>query len=44
MCAVMHVYPSGYYAWRREPIGGKCRDDQRLLGLLKQDWLGSGCV
>jgi putative transposase len=44
MCAVMDVHPSGYYAWRREPIGEKRRDDQRLLGLLKQAWLESGCV
>mgnify|MGYP006167697413 CR=1 FL=1 len=44
MCAVMDVHPSGYYAWRREPIGEKRRDDKRLLGLLKQAWLESGCV
>ena len=35
----MEVHPSGYYAWKREPISEKHRDDQRLLGLLKQAWL-----
>ena len=40
----MEVHPSGYYAWKREPISEKHRDDQRLLGLLKQAWLESGCV
>ncbi|ARV18562.1 hypothetical protein AEP_01618 [Curvibacter sp. AEP1-3] len=44
MCAVMYVHPSGGYAWRREPIGEKRRDDHRVLGLLKQAWLESGCV
>lgn len=39
---MMDVHPSGYYAWRREPIGERRRDDQRLLGLLKQAWLESG--
>ncbi len=41
---MMDVHPSGYYAWWREPIGEKRRDDKRLLGLLKQAWLESGCV
>ena len=27
-----------------QPISDKARDDQRLLGLLKQAWLESGCV
>jgi hypothetical protein len=40
----MDVHPSGYYAWRRQPGSDKVRDDQRLLGLLKQAWLESGCV
>ena len=44
MCGVMEVHPSGYYAWKREPISEKHRDDQRLFGLLKQAWLESGCV
>ena len=40
----MDVHPSGYYAWKKQPISDKVRDDQRLLGLLKQAWLESGCV
>jgi putative transposase len=40
----MDVHPSGYYAWKRHPVSEKMRDDQRLLGLLKQAWLESGCV
>ena len=44
LCTVMDVHPSGYYAWKKQPISDKVRDDQRLLGLLKQAWLESGCV
>jgi putative transposase len=40
----MDLHPSGYYACRRQPTSDKARDDQRLLGLLKQGWLESGCV
>jgi putative transposase len=40
---VMDVHPSGYYAWKKQPVSDKVRDD-RLLGLLKQAWLESGCV
>ena len=40
----MDVHPSGYYAWKKQPVSDKVRDDQRLLGLLKQAWLESGCV
>ena len=44
LCKVMDVHPSGYYAWKRHPVSEKMRDDQRLLGLLKQAWLESGCI
>lgn len=44
MCRVFCVHPSGYYAWRREPRSRRAREDVRLLGLIKQAWLESGCV
>ena len=44
LCRVLKVHPSGYYAWKKHPVSEKTRDDQRLLGLLKQAWLESGCV
>jgi putative transposase len=44
MCHVMAVHPSGYYAWRSEPVSAKQKDDQRLTGLIKQFWLESGGV
>ena len=44
MCHVMAVHPSGYYAWRKEPVSAKQKDNQRLTGLIKQFWLESGGV
>ena len=44
LCHVMDVQPSGYYSWKAEPASRCCKDDQRLLGLIKQSWLESGGV
>jgi putative transposase len=44
MCRCLKVHPSGYYAWKLQPQSARAKDDQRLLGLLKQAWLESGGV
>lgn len=41
---MMAVHPSGYYAWCRNAMSDRTRDDQRLLGLIKHAWLESGGV
>jgi putative transposase len=41
---MMTVHPSGYYAWRAEPMSARAKEDQRLTGLIKQFWLESGGV
>jgi putative transposase len=41
---MMVVHPSGYYAWRAEPMSARAKEDQRLSGLIKQSWLESGGV
>jgi len=28
LCTVMDVHPSGYYAWKKQPISDKVRDDR----------------
>ena len=43
-CHVLKVQRSGYYAWLKEPKSSRQKDDERLLGLIKQFWLESGCV
>ena len=44
MCRCLKVHPSGYYAWKIQPQSARAKDDQRLLGLLKQAWLECGGV
>lgn len=44
MCRVLGVHPSGYYAWLRQPMSTRAREDRRLSGLIKQSWLESGAV
>ena len=44
ICRVMGIHPSGYYAWKKQPVSARAKDNQRLLGLIKQSWLESGCV
>ena len=44
MCRVLGVHRSGYYAWLREGVSAREREDQRLLGLIKHHWLASGAV
>ncbi|UYR04792.1 IS3 family transposase [Ralstonia pseudosolanacearum] len=44
LCKAMSVHPSGYYAWHANPLSPRAKDNQRLLGLLKQAWLESGGV
>lgn len=40
----MNVTPSGYYAWRAQPVSKRGQEDQRLTGLIKQFWLESGGI
>ena len=44
MCRVLGVQRSGFYAWQRQPHSDRHREDQRLLGMIKQAWLESGTV
>ncbi len=44
MCRVLKVHPSGFYAWQVKPNSKREKDDEYLLGFIKQFWLESGCV
>lgn len=44
MCKVLIVDRSGYYAWLHAPASQRAKDDEYLLGFIKQLWLESGCV
>lgn len=44
MCRGLGVHRSGFYAWRQQPMSSRAKDDERVLGLIKQAWLESGTV
>lgn len=44
MCRVLNVHPSGFYAWHENSKSQREKDDEYLLGFIKQFWLESGCV
>ena len=44
LCHMLRVQRSGYYAWIKQPKSARQQEDERLLGLIKQFWLESGCV
>jgi putative transposase len=44
MCRVLGVHRSGFYAWLHRPTSDRARDDERVLGMIKQAWLESGTV
>lgn len=44
MCDALGIERSGFYAWCRHPLSSRGKEDQRLLGKIKQFWLESGCV
>lgn len=44
MCHVLQVNRSGFYRWLKQPISLAEQANVRLLGMIKQSWLESGCV
>lgn len=44
LCKMMRIHRSGYYAWLNQPKSPRQVEDERLLGLIKQFWLESGCI
>lgn len=42
MCRALEVEKSGFYAWLKKPQSQRQREDQRLLGQIKQSWIESG--
>ena len=41
MCRVLEVAPSGYYAWRQQPLSNHAQEDARLLRLLRASFNAS---
>ena len=41
MCRVLGVAPSGYYAWLKQPLSNRTREDARLLRLIRASFVAS---
>jgi len=42
MCRVMRVHRSGYYAWLKDPMCDREKEDQRLLSIIRESHEASG--
>ena len=41
MCRVLDVARAGYYAWLREPLSNRAKEDARLLRLIRASYKAS---
>lgn len=44
MCHCLCIHPSGFYAWLKQPLSRRAREDARQTALVKQSWEDSGKV
>jgi len=44
MCHCLRIHPSGFYAWLKEPVSKRAKEDVRQTALIKQAWQDSGKV
>ncbi len=44
LCRIMGVHRSGFYAWPKTPLSEKAKEDNRLLGLIRESYLESGGI
>ena len=44
MCRCLAVQPSGYYAWQKDPLSQRAREDIRQTKLIRQAWNDSNKV
>ena len=44
MCQCLRIQPSGFYAWLKNPLSKRAKEDARQTGLIRQAWEESGKV
>lgn len=44
MCRCLRIHPSGFYAWLRNPLSTRAREDARQTDLIRKAWEESGKV
>ncbi len=44
MCRCLRIHPSGFYAWLKNPLSNRAREDARQTRLIRTAWKDSGKV
>ncbi len=44
MCRCLRIHPSGFYAWLKNPLSKRAREDARQTELIREAWADSGKV
>jgi len=44
MCRCLYIHPSGFYAWFKNPLSKRAREDARQTELIRTAWKDSGKV
>ena len=44
MCCCLRIHPSGFYAWLKNPLSKRAKEDTRQTELIKEAWEDSGKV
>ena len=44
MCRMLRIHVSGFYAWLREPVSTRAKEDARQTTLIREAWSESGKV
>jgi putative transposase len=44
MCRCLRIHPSGFYAWLKNPLSNRTREDVRQTELIRRAWKESGKV
>ena len=42
MCRVLRVHRSGFYAWLKQPVSARTKENQRLVGQIRKLFIPSG--
>jgi putative transposase len=44
MCRCLRIHPSGFYAWLKNPLSNRAKEDERQTKLIRGAWKDSGKV
>jgi len=44
MCRCLRIHPSGFYAWLKNSLSKRAKEDTRQTELIKEAWEDSGKI